>query len=486
MVSNNQGLVARGELSYVWSRESGRRIIVIIDDEFYHVHGPKPYPATLASTQGLYATFLHSRDEDDTRAVGFFMLPHSVEYIDTQLIPDISGWLSEVRNGETQVYFLIDVFYGPEDEGIEMGPAVFKRLQSIFTEEKFAFLSQAGWSPLDEPSGPLIRPQVFAKGTIETQSKLKHKLPEDFLKWLNVTQDQPRASEIDLDTWKRLRKSALAICKELGYKSGQKYWAHHLPYGGDFSGDKFEKIQTWTGDLKRALLQIASEIEEFPDYGWEHDTIDAIQGWEQPPVRALAQFTPEAKDLSAAIYLLKKDVRRNTQDTQDQKVKVRFASSLTMRPFDLKHDYLWFNISAVGRGLFLLAESLKGEINKVLKGTKKLDELPVKCTGGRIFWRMTELDKDEKLGLQIEVEQYLIGWSVSSDMIWKNYPCFMRCKYPLPDPGKATGVVKDAYDYIKRSGARLITNDGTLTIDIEAKVISDEDNSNHTYWEVMG
>jgi hypothetical protein len=414
------------------------------------------------------------------------MLPDSVEVMEEQLIPDISDWLGEVRGGDTQVYFLIDVFYGPEDEGNEMGPKVFERLQSTFTEEKFAFLSQAGWSSVDEHSGSLIKPQVFAKAIIEAQSKLKHRLPEDFLKWLNVTQDQPRASHFDIDTWRRLRKSALAICKELGNKSGQKFWAHHLPYGGDFVGDKFKTMQSWTGDLKRSLLQIASEIEMFPDYGWVHDTIDAIQGWEQPPIRALAQFTPESKDLSAAIYLLKKDVRRNTQDTQEQKVKVRFASSLTMRPFDLKHDYLWFNISAVGRGLFILAESFRGEINKVLREDKKIDELPVKCTGGRIFWRMTELDKGKKLGLQIEVEQYLIGWSVSDDRRWEKYPCFMRYKYPLPDPEKAKGIAKDAYDYIKRSGARLLTKDGTLTIDIEAREVKDEDNQNLTYWEVNG
>ncbi len=73
--------------------------------------------------------------------------------------------------------------------------------------------------------------------------------------------------------WKRLRKKALEICGELGESSGvgYKYWAHHLPYGGNLWIDKFKpNISPWTRNLKEGLSQITREVETFPEHGWEH------------------------------------------------------------------------------------------------------------------------------------------------------------------------------------------------------------------------
>jgi hypothetical protein len=480
MTTDNLTLADRGR-SLVWSRESGSNVIIIIDDDYHFVGYPNPFPAKSAYAHGLYATFKHAVELPATRAVGFFHMPQSVSLVKDRLLPDIESWIAEIGE-ECQFYFLVDVYFGPvADEDMAVGPSVIENLSPSFPHAKFAFLSQAGWGSIGGNSGKLINHNVFIKSKIEELANTRQTLPTELLQWLDAITPQLRASTWELDTWKRVRKESLRICRKLGNPSevGHKYWAHHLPYGGDgYLWTDKDKVHEWTKALKEGLTKVAPEIDAFPDHGWQYETEGGVQGWDKPPLRAIAQFDSPGKDLSAAIYLIKKDVRRIAlSDT-----KIRFASSLTMQPETLKHDYLWFNVSALAKGLFTLGQSFRGEVNKVVEGTRTLDDLPVPCYGGRIFWSISEVTEGENCGLSIDVHQYLIGWSVEAEL--QQWPCFMRAKYALPQPRDAAKAVQEAYDYIERCGAQLAVNDGTLNIRIKAKVVQDEDNPKFTRWEV--
>jgi hypothetical protein len=445
---------------------------VIIDDDFLHVGGENPYPATLASAQGLFATFMHASELDDTRSVGFFLLPPTNELLEEQLLPDLLAWLKEVSSGDTRLYFLIDVFYGAGTE-YEVGPMVLKRLKPAYPDAKFAFISQAGWSGLEEPSGPLVKPNVFAKGLIEVESKFRNKLPDDLLQWLDALDRSHRASNWDLPTWRRLREAAKAMCESLGNErygdgdvQGDGLWAHHLPFGGSrwpASSDLYErKIVDWTGTLRRGLLDVAPEIESFPDHGWAFGVEGGVPGWERPPIRALAQFDNMGRDLTTAFYLAEKDVRRISQS----EIKVRFASSLTIEPYNLKRDYLWFNVSAIASGLFIIAKNFYDEIREIHEGTSNPTDLPVPCVGGRIFWSVQEFDERGKLGIRIRVHQNVLGWSVNVD---EDHPSLVTHSYGFPEVDRAKKKMKDAYGCFNQSGATVQVDGESLVLEVRAK-----------------
>jgi hypothetical protein len=473
-------LIARGDWSFVWSRDSGSRVLVIVDDDFHHVAGPKPFPARLPESQGLFAVFRHASDLDDTRAVGFFRLPSVEEMFFTELLPNVQDWLDDVTNGETRVYFLIDVFYG-KDADIEMGPQIQTQLISRFPNAKFAFLSQTGIPSIEKVSGPLVNPNVFVKTLIEGEVKRFNRLPRNFLEWIDAYSLPDRASDWDLQKWRRVRQTARYTCKTLGdplapgdpncYK-----WAHHLNHGGLKWTDSTQRarISPWTERLRSDLARVAPEVDTFPAWGWDHETKDTVYSWERPPVRALSQFTNPGKDLTTVFYLVSKDVRGISRND----LKIRFATSFTVKEHPFKHDYLWFNVSALATGLFLLSASFYHEVLKIQEGNTN-PTLPdyfgkrVQCTGGRAFWEVAELNDSPPLGLRVRVSQYLLGWSVNSDKFVgdENLSCLQGHKFRFPSPADSQKTVKKAYESLERCGAKVVVDDGVLTIEVLAREV---------------
>jgi hypothetical protein len=224
--------------------------------------------------------------------------------------------------------------------------------------------------------------------------------------------------------------------------------------------------------------EIVPEVATFPKYGWDSDIRDGIPGWERPPIRALAQTTNPGRDLTVAFYLASKDVREISGEP-----KIHFASSLSVRQYSIKRDYLWFNASALMRGLYRLAHSFRHEIIKAQAGNKddswgslpeyflEGDSNRVQCTGGRIFWDISEFDEGEKRGLRIRVTQYLLGWAVAAGMGFpgnEESPCLITHKHRFPEEEIATKKVISAYEYFGRSGASINVDDGTLVLEVRA------------------
>jgi hypothetical protein len=317
----------------------------------------------------------------------------------------------------------------------------------------------------------------------------KKVLPENLLEFFDLINPPRKASTIDLATWRRLRLAALHQCRLIGTsealepekRPGHPWWAHHLPYGGEaWVGILSDERNAWTEQLRNELLNVTPVTASLPNFAWEVETVNGAQAWERPPLRALAQFDSGGRDLSAAFYLLKKDVRLITQN----EVSIRFGSTLTMHPASLTRDYLWFNVSALAQGLFLLAQCFKGEVIKAGRTEERLRMgLNLPCVGGRLFWHVTELDGPREKGLRLCIYQYLLGWNREQN---ETFPCFERLKYGFPDEESAEGRLQTAYQYFKRSGARIDVQDRDLILTINAAEVRDTDNPNFTYWEVKG
>src|ERR1044071_2098908 len=77
------------DIAYVWARQSGDRVIILIDDDHEDVGVDEPWPPPNPYAHGLYATFAQASTFADTRAIGFFYLPDSMELVKTELLQDI-------------------------------------------------------------------------------------------------------------------------------------------------------------------------------------------------------------------------------------------------------------------------------------------------------------------------------------------------------------------------------------------------------------
>lgn len=103
-------LQERGDWAFVWSREQGHKIVIVIDDDYHHVGVEQPFPAEATSAHGLYAIFLHASQWKDIRAVGYFRLPPTTALVDERLLPDVSSWIQDISSGNVNLYFLIDIY----------------------------------------------------------------------------------------------------------------------------------------------------------------------------------------------------------------------------------------------------------------------------------------------------------------------------------------------------------------------------------------
>ncbi len=484
MSANNHTLERRGK-SLVWSRDTGSRVIVIIDDEFLQVLNPRrPVRAT-----GLRPVFEYMSQLPDTRAVGYFFLPDNDQHMKERLYPDIEGWLKEV-GGTQRLYFLVDVYHGHDasDERSAFGVNVLKYFRTCFPGSKFAYLNTGGAPARLLDVGFPVR--SILKGDVAQAYGLDSPtLPKLMLEFFDVDRPSPTASTIDAATWKKLRATAAKVCRLINVESrlhdagdaGGWMWAHHLPHGGDWWGTLVpeERQRLWTDQLREALYSVAPAADQFPDYTWELEADNGAAGWERPPIRALAQFDEYGRDLSAAFHLLKNEVGSIIKND----VTILFASSLSANPESLSRDYLWFNMSALARGLFILAHSFRGEVNKAHdEREKQRIGLQLPCIGARLFWHITEMDDAEHKGLQIRIHQYLLGWNKNKE---KDKPCFQRLDYPFLSEYEATGQVKKAYEYFRLSGAKIDVQDQTLLLTLRAAECRDEINPNVSYWEVV-
>jgi hypothetical protein len=305
-----------------------------------------------------------------------------------------------------------------------------------------------------------------------------------------ITNRPGRASIWSLSEWQEIRREARKECDRIGQKFGLSNetadWVHHLPFGGRY-GNNPQRYEASMDQIKKTLNKIVS-IKSLPEYSWQLEDYDGLSSsWDRPPIRALVQFDSDGRDLTTVFYLAAEDVERR----EEIELNLYVASG-----FGLIHNYLWFNASALTKGLKILSLGFADEIktDQFSREQEGQNEMPKVRPKGYIFWKINEYTSSEKLGLSIQIHQFTVRWNGSID---KNQSCLTTEIFPFPDPDSATGKVEEAYNFLKKSGGVLKRlNDGSLEVFIFAKeVLRDDENqpgnnetpderSKYVYWEV--
>ena len=147
--------------NYVWHRDTGNLVVVVIDDQCGLAL------ANLEDVAILDETILpilreHACSWEDTRAIGFFRLMARETHAE-EVLEFIQEWLNKINRGaDTRVCFLVDALYG--EEGVSTGArCTINTLTNTYSYPKhnIAYLTKGTIAALAElPSGYAI----FLKG----------------------------------------------------------------------------------------------------------------------------------------------------------------------------------------------------------------------------------------------------------------------------------------------------------------------------------
>lgn len=471
METGNRNLEPRGkgiDSHYVWHNAvAGPRVIVVVDDDITvlsFIDPADPFPKLRDASQlGLEEVFVLASEWPDTRAIGFFPLPSRVEEIDKVLRPMITNWIEEICSPDTadvEIYCLLDVMHSNSAAEMKaMGKEVCRR----FFEEPFhisempvecttGFLSQTGASFEAIKEDPFFAEHSFMefrKERIAESVKNTKLLPNTLMKWLG-RDVRSCMSEWELEEWQLLRQQIREVCQEIG-NGNDVYsfsWAHHLPHGGEYSDapEAKERAEKMTQELRQKLCLFMPLTDTLPDHSWEENGGRQTPSWERPPIRALAQVDSRAcKDLSTLISLVAADVEHIGN------IQLVLSDDLTNTiPKEL--NFLWFNGSALARGLYQLAEGFFG------------------ATGdGRIECKISFSKDDGDLQvLTFVIREYKQSVQSDSGVVMVPIPNLQTAK-----EGSLTGARK----HFERAGARWRVTEGRLILEIAAR-------KNGGYWEV--
>lgn len=224
---------------------------------------------------------------------------------------------------------------------------------------------------------------------------------------------------------------------EWGYHDGS--WVHHLPGGGKepsgpnrFTPRGTNSLQT---DCQNPLTGLPLRI---PPHFWELEP-----RWKSPPVRAIVQRDAWGRDLSRFFYHVRWFVYQRISD------RLVFEASYPVGAF--KHDYLWFNVVALGEAMVRMAEGFEHEMAKA-------------AAKGHLMWTVREvlpgptkgLDGDRP-GLEMIVRQ----------IVNLDFPETVEAKAGIAERGKADGspcgafipksdakkALREAHEFFERAGA---------------------------------
>lgn len=125
---------------YVWHRDTGNLVIVVIDEKCKY--------ATHDSSTGLagHWTILPLLREfackwEETRAIGFFQLMDTVDCAD-EVLELIQEWLDKVTTTDTRVRFLIDALHGVVS--VVASNHIVAKLTQSYPQDHIAYLTLAG------------------------------------------------------------------------------------------------------------------------------------------------------------------------------------------------------------------------------------------------------------------------------------------------------------------------------------------------------
>ncbi len=295
---------------------------------------------------------------------------------------------------------------------------------------------------------------------------------------------QPRASELDAVEWNAIRATARELLVQIGtaHLEGRDdfVWIHHAKNGGN-EDPVFTNAATL---VYESLAEKVTCTRQFPTDAWDLRADGApssmlVPAWERPPRRAIVQFDHYARDLSTALMLIHAHTPK-VVGTQPIHVHMYFKTSIAQR---LTHDYLWFNVSQVGRGLIALLQGFVGIAGDHIcpQTAQPVKKWGVSYTEAGVDWIVCERVEESFMGIEITVAQYLKGRvSFSADDTFDAVGEIL----PFPDSAQVTERMKriiEAYKLFERAGAVVSrTGTGALQIRIAAHLVDDH----KTFWEV--
>lgn len=240
--------------------------------------------------------------------------------------------------------------------------------------------------------------------------------------------------DIDANGWLCLRN---LICQKVDdfskiYKCGST-WPGHLPTGGKhITSYAIEGVTFLRSSCNHPTSNMPLNL---PDFSWTSDV-----RWEVPPVRALAMSEHLGRDLTRFLHHLCEDIK--------QSFSGRLNLIFTYPSDNFTHDYLWFNVVALGRAIKLLCSCFADELQKVH---------PVKI--GTVMVDVREWCNSDVNGIEIVIRQLVEFYIDEEERHSSNWGGVISRGNP---GGHPTGVfvpeknskkkIKTVHEYFKRSG----------------------------------
>lgn len=152
----------------------------------------------------------------------------------------------------------------------------------------------------------------------------------------------PELCDVDVLQWRELRKDAVNKLKNIGFG------AHHMLGGLERSFKKeYESDYVFNN-----LMQLPSWKNFIQVYDYQRSVDGAIRNWKKPPIRAMLE-TAET-DLGS---LDLEDLVNCFSEDPDHHGKISVINNISK-----KYGYMWFNVTALFKGIYLFKENSDVEI----------------------------------------------------------------------------------------------------------------------------
>ena len=158
-MSFNHKILSLGETEhYVWQRDSGNLVVVVIDDQC-GLAMADPERVTILDETILPLLREHVCNWEATKAIGFFRLmatPTNAE----QVLTLIQDWLDEITDCSSQTRFLVDALYGG---GVQEGTrhTILQLTEQEDSRDHIAYLTKGTTAALAGLPGGY---RIFLKG----------------------------------------------------------------------------------------------------------------------------------------------------------------------------------------------------------------------------------------------------------------------------------------------------------------------------------
>jgi len=277
-------------------------------------------------------------------------------------------------------------------------------------------------------------PPCMAKTAAITPDGLDSKSRIQRLIEAHIASQPTELGHLDAAEWEALRLSTHKVADSYGTENtlgAEGGWVHHLPGGGDYKLNykyAFEGTQLLRTGSLHPVTKVPLQV---PDHLWT-----GAPRWKFPPLRAIAQRTPESLDLSRFFHHLSIDAMSRATG------RVHIAICYPAGAF--KHDYLWFNVVALGEGLIRLSDGFVGEMIKA-------------STYGRVMWAVREVVDGDNKGVEVVVRQFVEldfpeTESTNAGKVNRGQIGLSPCGVFVPK-ALSTKSIAEAHEYFKNAGA---------------------------------